>query len=74
MHEHTSPQADLGPYSDRRYERQLVDSGRRIISLDLDAELLERLDDMRRGEGMRRGLQIDKLLRIALSSPEAVMT
>lgn len=74
MHIEQPPRADNGPYSDRPYERDLVTSGRRIVSLDLDAGLLAAVDDMRREAGVRRGLQLDRLLRIALSSPEAMMT
>jgi len=74
MHIEHPPRADDGPYSDRPYERDLVTSGRRIVSLDLDASLLAAVDDMRRKDGVRRGLQLDRLLRIALSSPEAAMT
>jgi hypothetical protein len=74
MHNGTPPRADDGPYSDRPYERELVSSGRRIVSLDLDASLLDQIDDLRRKHGVRRGLQLDSLLRIALSTPEAAMT
>lgn len=74
MHHEQPPRADDGPYSDRPYERDLVNRGRRIVSLDLDATLLDQIDDLRRKDGVRRGLQLDRLLRIALSAPEAAMT
>jgi hypothetical protein len=74
MHNEQPPRADDGPYSDRPYERDLVSKGRRIVSLDLDATLLDQIDDLRRKDGVRRGLQLDRLLRIALSTPEAAMT
>jgi hypothetical protein len=53
------------PYADRPYERTLASAGRKFVSLDLDEDLVKRIDDLRGGS--RRGLQIDALLRRALS-------
>lgn len=62
---------DAVAYADRPYERKLSDNGRKIVSLDLDADLVDKVDRIRSSKGHRRGLTIDALLRIALSSPEA---
>ena len=53
------------PYADRPYERTLASAGRKFVSLDLDEDLVKRIDDLRGAS--RRGLQIDALLRRALS-------
>lgn len=74
MQSEQPPRADDGPYSDRPYERDLVSSGRRIISLDVDASLLAIVDDMRKKDGVRRGVQLDRLLRIALYRLDSAMT
>src|SRR3546814_12323190 len=47
-------------YSDRPYEKRLTQSGRRFISVDVDANLLEILDK-NRGK-LRRGVFLDRLL------------
>jgi hypothetical protein len=47
-------------YSDRPYEKRLTQSGRRFISVDIDAKLLENLDE-KRGK-LRRGAYLDRLL------------
>jgi hypothetical protein len=65
---------ETGPYVDRAYERDLVQQGRRIVSLDIDASLLDRIDDMRRVPRVRRGLAIERLLRLALDSQGTAMT
>lgn len=52
--------ADSQVYSDRPYEKRLTESGRRFISIDIDAKLLENLD-RNRGKD-RRGKFLDKLL------------
>jgi hypothetical protein len=62
---------DAIAYADRPYERKLSDNGRKIVSLDLDADLVDEVDRIRSSNRLRRGLTIDALLRIALSSPEA---
>lgn len=54
-----------GAYADRPYERRLAENGRKIVSLDLDSDLVSRIDALRGDK--RRGLQIDALLRRALS-------
>lgn len=54
------------PYAERPYERRLHQNGRKILSVDLDASLVEKVDRMRGTK--RRGLQIDQLLREALRS------
>ena len=74
MHQEQPPSAVAGPYSDRPYERHLVSSGRRIVSIDLDADLLKCVDAMRSQDGVRRGLQVDRLLRIAVTEMEGAMT
>ncbi|WP_162815077.1 hypothetical protein [Erythrobacter aureus] len=56
-------------YSNREYERRLTNSGRRMVSLDLDSDLVSRLDGMRGKE--RRGLIIDTLLKEAIAHREA---
>lgn len=73
---HTTPNdapaltGDPMPYAGRPYERRLSDSGRKIVSLDLDATLVSEIDRLSSAQRNRRGLTIDALLRIALSSPE----
>src|SRR3546814_19032566 len=47
-------------YSDRPYEKRLTQSGRRFISVDVDATLLEILDQ-NHGK-LRRGVFLDRLL------------
>lgn len=61
-------------YPNRRYERRLVESGRRVINVDLDAVLIEKIDTLRGKK--RRGLMLDKLIAEAidnLNEPEAQM-
>ncbi len=56
-------------YPNRDYERRLSNNGRRMVSLDLDSELVSALDGMRGKE--RRGLMIDRLLKEAIANREA---
>ena len=66
---------EAGAYS-RPYERDKVDSGRRFVSLDIDADVLSRVDDIRTRDGVRRGIAIERLLRsaLAIEQREPVMT
>ncbi len=54
------------PVPTRDYERRISQSGRKIISLDLDQNLLKIIDELRQINGLRRGLQIEDLLKVAL--------
>lgn len=58
------------PYADRPYERTLASTGRKFVSLDLDEDLVRTIDQLRGAR--RRGLQIDALLRRALSMESAM--
>lgn len=58
------------PYADRPYERTLASAGRKFVSLDLDEDLVRTIDRLRGAR--RRGLQIDALLRRALSMENAM--
>lgn len=67
-------QSSQSGYADRPYERNLTNNGRRFISVDLDASLLERVDQLRGKD--RRGIILDQLLAAAignLGKPEATM-
>jgi hypothetical protein len=51
-------------YADRPYEKRLTETGRRFISVDVDARLLDQLDRARGKD--RRGVFLDKLLATLL--------
>ncbi|OYX95523.1 MAG: hypothetical protein B7Y74_04050 [Novosphingobium sp. 35-62-5] len=51
-------------YADRPYERKLTMSGRKLVSIDLDEDLVRKIDAIR--GNARRGLAIDALLTRAL--------
>lgn len=55
-----TPEADARGYENRPYERRLAQNGRRFISVDVDAHLLENID-RKRGK-LRRGAYLDRLL------------
>ncbi len=74
MHDEGPPTAEDGPYAGRQYERTLVENGRRIVSIDIDARLLDTIDDLRRSHRIRRGLQLDHLIRAGLASSEIAVT
>jgi hypothetical protein len=69
-----SAQPNNAGYADRPYERNLTQKGRRFISVDLDASVLERVDQLRGKD--RRGIFLDQLLDAAITNlgkPEATM-
>lgn len=56
---------DNSSYAERPYERRLTNSGRRFISVDIDTNLLDRID-RDRGK-LRRGAYLDKLIAQAFA-------
>ena len=61
-----APDADAHGYENRPYERRLAQNGRRFISVDVDAQVLENID-RNRGK-MRRGVYLDRLLARVFAS------
>lgn len=56
--------ATAAPQGRRKYEHKLKQRGRKFINVDLDAKLVEKLDEIR-GE-TRRGVILEQLLAAAL--------
>lgn len=65
------PAAEDGAYAARPYERRLSSTGRKILSIDLDQDLVAKIDALRGSR--RRGLQVDDLIRTALAQQEGRM-
>lgn len=57
---------ESGSYADRPYEANLLKSGRRFISVDLDSDLLSKIDTLRGKK--RRGVMLDELIAQAIAS------
>lgn len=76
MHSPAQDRADSvsndGAYATRPYERHLSSTGRKIVSIDLDQDLVAHIDKIRGNR--RRGLQVDDLIRKALAFSEESMT
>lgn len=66
-----SSKKDVGAYATRPYERHITDSGRKMVSLDLDGSLVDLIDKIRGKQ--RRGLMIDDLIRKGLTVAEPSM-
>jgi hypothetical protein len=66
------PQSEAATaYASRPYERKLTMSGRKLVSIDLDEELVRKVDEIR--GNARRGLAIDVLLTRALAMGDALV-
>lgn len=53
-------------YSDRDYERKLIEDGRKFLTLDLPIETLGKIDSLRGKK--RRGIIVEELLSMALDN------